>query len=151
MQVVLLKTIDKLGEFGETVDVKKGYARNFLIPQQLAVRATAEAKAKIEKHRQLLVLEEKGRLDVAKARAESAVRKLKFVRKVIDAEERLFGSVTATDVMQQATEAGTELLRSEITMPGEAIKTTGNFTAAVKFHPEVIFNIELIVVADTLS
>ncbi len=149
MQVVLLKTIDTLGEFGETVEVKKGYARNFLIPQQLAVRATTEAKAKIEKHRQLLVLEEKGRLDVAKARAESAVKKLTFVRKVIDAQERLFGSVTETDVMQRAAEVGTELLRSEITMPSEAIKTTGNFAAAVSFHPDVSFDIELIVVADT--
>ena len=91
MQVVLLKTIEKLGEFGETIEVKKGYARNFLIPQQMAVRATSEAKAKIEEHRQKLLLEEKGRLDVARARADAAVKQLTFVRNVIDGQDRLFG------------------------------------------------------------
>ena len=151
MQVVLLKTIEKLGEFGETIEVKKGYARNFLIPQQMAVRATSEAKAKIEEHRQKLLLEEKGRLDVARARADAAVKQLTFVRNVIDGQDRLFGSVTVTDVIQQAAEEGTELLRSEITMPSEAIKSTGNFAASVEFHPEVSFEIELIVGADTSS
>ncbi len=151
MQVVLLKTIEKLGEFGETVEVKKGYARNFLIPQQMAVRATSEAKAKIEEHRQKLLLEEKGRLDVARARADAAVKQLTFVRNVIDGQDRLFGSVTVADVIQQAAEEGTELLRSEVTMPSDAIKSTGNFVASVEFHPEVSFEIELIVVADTSS
>ncbi len=151
MQIVLLETIEKLGELGDTVSVKRGYARNYLIPKQIAVRATPQALAKVEKRRQQLLKEEKERLDVAKARTASAAKELTFVRKVIEGQDRLFGSVTITDVIQQAAEAGTELLRAEITLPEEGIKTVGDFSASIKFHPEISFDIKLIVVADSSS
>ncbi len=148
MKVILLEAIAKLGELGDAVEVKPGYARNYLIPQRKAVRATAEAMLAVENRRAQLIKEEKERLDVAKARAESAVKALTIPRRVIDEEGRLFGSVAANDIVQAAEELNTEILRSEILMPEGNIKNTGEFTIPVVVHPEVRFEINVTVVAD---
>ena len=81
MEVVLLEAVIKLGQLGDTVNVKAGYARNYLIPQRKAVRATPDAIAEVEQQRTQLVKEEKKRLDVARARAENAVKSLTFVKR----------------------------------------------------------------------
>ena len=75
MEVILLEKIQNLGDLGELVNVKNGYARNFLIPQKKAVRATQDAKALVEERRRQLAEEESKRVEVAKARAELAVKK----------------------------------------------------------------------------
>ena len=150
MKVILLEAIAKLGELGDAVDVKPGYARNFLLPQRKVVRATAEAIAAVDSRRAELAKEEKARLDVAKARAETAVKSLTISRRVIDEEGRLFGSVTSNDIVESASEFDTEILRSEILMPEGNIKNTGEYDIPVTVHPEVTFNIQVSVVADTL-
>ncbi len=149
MKVILLESIANLGELGETVEVRPGYARNCLIPQRKAVRETPEAVTAVENRRQLLLKEEKERLDVAKARAETAVKELTMRRRVIDEEGRLFGSVTANDIVQAAQEHETELLRSEILMPEGNIKNIGEYDVTVVVNPEVRFDIKVSVVADT--
>ncbi len=148
MKVILLEAIAKLGELGDTVEVKPGYARNFLIPQQKAVRSTPEAIRAVESRRAELLKEEKERLDVARARADAAVKSLIIRRRVIDEDGRLFGSVTANDIVLAAEQEGTELLRSEILMPEGNIKTTGHYDIPVVVHPEVSFEITMSVVAD---
>lgn len=147
MEVVLLEAVNKLGQLGDTVNVKAGYARNYLIPQRKAVRATPDAIAEVEQQRTQLVKEEKKRLDVARARAEYAVKSLTFVKRVIDDEGRLFGSVSVSEIIERAAESGTELLRSEIDMPSGSIKNTGEHTITVKVHPEVSFDVSITVVA----
>jgi large subunit ribosomal protein L9 len=147
MEVVLLEAVIKLGQLGDTVNVKAGYARNYLIPQRKAVRATPDAIAEVEQQRTQLVKEEKKRLDVARARAEYAVKSLTFVKRVIDDEGRLFGSVSVSEIIERAAESGTELLRSEIDMPSGSIKNTGEHTITVKVHPEVSFDVSITVVA----
>ncbi len=149
MKVILLESVVKLGELGDAVEVKPGYARNYLIPQRKAVRATAEAMAAVDSRREELLKQEKARLDVAKVRAESAVKELTISRRVIDEEGRLFGSVAANDIVQAAEEHDTEILRSELLMPEGNIKNTGEFTIPVVVHPEVRFEIEVTVVSDS--
>ncbi len=150
MKVILLESIAKLGQLGDSVEVKAGYARNFLIPQQKAVRVTAEALAAVESRRAELVKEEKERLDVAKARADTAIRQLTIQRRVIDDEGRLFGSVSIGDIVDAAAEQGTEILRSEVDMPDGNIKNTGEYQVHVNIHPEISFEIDVAVVADDL-
>ena len=147
MEVILLEAVQKLGQLGDTVQVKNGYARNYLIPQKKAVRATPEAIARVEERRAQLLKEEKERLDVAQARADTAVKQLHLVKRVIDDTGRLFGSVSTTEIIDKAAEAGTEILRSEIDMPGGPIKETGDHEITVKVHPEVSFNITISVAA----
>ena len=116
----------------------------------MAVRSTPEAIAAVESRRAELLKEEKHRLDVAAARAEAAVKELTTSRRVIDEEGRLFGSVTANEIVDLAAEQGTEILRSEIIMPDNNIKNTGEFVIPVNVHPEVSFEIKVTVVADNL-
>ena len=148
MKIILLEKIAKLGDLGDTVVVKPGYARNYLLPQKKAVRATPEAEAEVLKRREKLLLEEKSRLDVAKARADAAPKSLTFKRSVIDSEGRLFGSVTSGDVVAAAAEAGIEFLRSEVSLSDGTIKTVGEYSAEVKFHPEVAIELAIEVVAE---
>ena len=150
MKVILLESVGKLGQIGDAVEVKSGYARNYLIPQKMAVRSTPEAVAAVESRRAELLKEEKHRFDVAAARAEAAVKELTTSRRVIDEEGRLFGSVTANEIVELAAEQGTEILRSEIIMPDNNIKNTGEFVVPVNVHPEVTFEIKVTVVADNL-
>ena len=150
MKVILLESVGKLGQIGDAVEVKSGYARNYLIPQKMAVRSTPEAIAAVESRRAELLKEEKHRFDVATARAEAAVKELTTSRRVIDEEGRLFGSVTANEIVELAAEQGTEILRSEIIMPDNNIKNTGEFVIPVNVHPEVSFEIKVTVVADNL-
>lgn len=150
MKVILLESVGKLGQIGDAVEVKSGYARNYLIPQKMAVRSTPEAIAAVESRRAELLKEEKHRFDVATARAEAAVKELTTSRRVIDEEGRLFGSVTANEIVELAAEQGTEILRSEIIMPDNNIKNTGEFVIPVNVHPEVTFEIKVTVVADNL-
>ena len=147
MEVILLEPINRLGELGDTVQVKAGFARNFLIPQRKAVRATLEAKEEVEKRRSQLVTEEKERLDVAKARADAAIKILTFAMNVIDEEGRLFGSVSTSEIVDQAAADGTEILRSEVDMPDGPIKNTGEYVVNVKLHPEVNYELNVIVTA----
>lgn len=151
MEVILLEAVQKLGQLGDTVQVKSGYARNYLIPQKKAVRATAEALAKVGERRAQLVREEKDRLDVAKARADAAVKTLHITKHVVDETGKLFGSVSTTEIIDKAAEAGTEILRSEIDMPGGLIKVTGDHVITVRVHPEVSFDMTLVVEADSLE
>ena len=143
--------VQKLGQLGDTVQVKPGYARNYLIPQKKAVKATAEALARVEERRTQLVREEKDRLDVAQARADAAVKTLHITKHVVDETGKLFGSVSTTEIIDKAAEAGTEILRSEIDMPGGLIKVTGEHVINVRVHPEVNFDITLVVEADSLE
>ena len=151
MKVILLESIAKLGQLGDAVEVKPGYARNFLIPKQKAVRATTEAFEEVVRRRARLAQEEKERLDVAQARADTTVRSLKFAKRTIDEEGRLFGSVTISDIIAEAERQGSEILRSEIDMLEGTIKNTGEYTIRVKFHPEVAFDVQVTVVSNEIG
>ncbi|MEM7195987.1 MAG: 50S ribosomal protein L9 [Pseudomonadota bacterium] len=147
MEIILLEKIQNLGDLGEVVNVKNGYARNYLIPQKKAVLATEDAKAKVEERRRQLAEEEGKRLEGAKARAELAVKEISLTR-LCSEEGKLYGSVSPADIAEAMTEAGTNIEKSEVFLPEGPIKQTGEFSADVILHPEVRFAVTVSVAGE---
>ncbi len=147
MEVILLEKIQNLGDLGSLVKVKNGYARNYLIPQKKAVRATEDAKALVEERRRALAEEEGKRLESAQARADLATKEISVVR-LCSEEGRLYGSVTPADIAATMTEAGTRIEKSEVFLPEGPLKNTGEFEADVILHPEVRFAFKVNVIGE---
>ncbi|MBS1269727.1 MAG: 50S ribosomal protein L9 [Gammaproteobacteria bacterium] len=152
MEVMLLEQVQNLGEIGDVVRVRSGYARNFLIPHGKASAATKENKARLEEHRKELEAAEAERLNEARRRAALLEnRSLEIKRKVAEPEEgKLFGSVTAADIADtvNAAVANGNLERSEINLGEGPLKTTGEYKISVFLHPEVHIELAVNVVAE---
>ena len=136
MDVILLEKISNLGELGDLVSVKPGYARNFLVPQGKAVWATSEARTRVDERRRELAQLDAERLEVAQAKSDLLPAGLTLQRKAGE-EGRLFGSVAALDVVDSLAHVGITIQRSEISMPDGPIKDIGEHTVEVILHPEV--------------
>jgi large subunit ribosomal protein L9 len=148
MQVILLEAVENLGKLGDTVKVKPGYARNYLLPQGKAMLATKENLAEIEAHRAELERQEAEALAMAKTRAEELEgREIVVVRKAGD-EGKLFGSVGPADISEALAKQGAEVERQEIRLPVDSIRQTGVYSVGVHLHTEVETTITLRVVAD---
>ncbi len=148
MQVILLEAVENLGKLGDTVKVKPGYARNFLLPKGKAMPATKENLKQIEAHRAELERQETEALAMAKARAEELEgREIVVVRKAGD-EGKLFGSVGPVDIAEALAKQGAEVERQEIRLPVDSIRQTGEYSIGVHLHAEVETSITLRVVAD---
>ncbi len=148
MEIVLLEKIKNVGELGDVVTVKNGYARNFLIPQKKAVLATEDAKTKVEEKRRKLAEEEGQRLEGAKARAELASKAITLSR-LCAAEGQLYGSVTPADIATALSTAEMTFDKSEIVQPDGLIKQIGEHEAEVVLHPDVRFTVKIIVNEDS--
>ncbi|OOF45852.1 50S ribosomal protein L9 [Rodentibacter trehalosifermentans] len=149
MQVILLDKIAHLGNVGDQVDVKSGFARNFLIPQGKAVMAT---KANIEHFEaRRAELEEKAAKALAAAvdRAErlEALGSVTIASKAGD-EGRLFGAITTRDVAEAVVAAGVEIAKSEVRLPNGPIRTLGDHDVRFQLHGEVFASLNVIVVAE---
>lgn len=148
MQVILLEAVENLGKLGDTVKVKPGYARNFLLPQGKAMPATKENLAEVEAHRAELERQEAEALAAARARAEQLEgREVTVVRKAGD-EGKLFGSVGPADIAEALSKEGVEVERQEIRLPADTIRQTGEYSIGIHLHAEVETAITLQVVAD---
>ncbi len=148
MEVILLDRIHNLGDLGDLVNVKPGYARNYLIPHKFAVPATDEAKHQVEERRKELAKMAAERLKSAKARSELATRSITLARKVASEEGHLFGSVAPGDVAEALSNDDITIERAEVTMPEGPIKTLGTYEVDVILHPEVRFTVTVEVVAE---
>ena len=144
MDVILLERIDKLGQMGDVVKVKTGYARNFLLPQKKALRATDANRTYFESRRSELEavnLERKGE-------AEAVAKKMEGLHLVLVRQAgeggQLYGSVTARDVADGLEEVGVTMDRGQVEL-NAAIKQLGKFTVPVKLHPEVSVDIDVTV------
>jgi large subunit ribosomal protein L9 len=142
MQVILLERIGRLGQMGDVVNVKDGYARNFLLPQKKALRATEENLARFEKDRAQLEARD---LELKKE-AEAVAGKLAgqnflAIRQAGDTGQ-LYGSVTTRDIAEVVTAGGFTIDRRQIVMD-RPIKTLGLHQTRVALHPEVIVQIML--------
>ncbi|CAK4069764.1 MULTISPECIES: 50S ribosomal protein L9 [Vibrio] len=148
MQVILLDKIGKLGALGETVNVKSGYARNFLIPQGKAVMATKANVEMFEARRAELEAKAAEQLSAAEARAEkiNALEAVVLASKAGD-EGKLFGSIGTRDIADAITAAGVEVVKSEVRLPEGALRNTGEFEISVQLHSEVFATVTLQVVA----
>lgn len=148
MNVILLERIGKLGDLGDEVAVKPGYARNFLIPKGKAVRATAENRAVFEERRAELERVAAERLSEAQERAAKlADLSITLVVKAGD-EGKLYGSVGTQDIAEAVIAKGVEVEKSEIRLPEGPIRTVGEYEIDLQFHSDVTVPIRVAVVPE---
>ena len=149
MQVILLDKVVNLGTLGEIVKVKDGYARNFLIPQGRARRATEANKAEFEAKRAELEKAAAGKLAEMQAQGEKlAGTTIKLTQKA-GVDGRLFGSVTNFDIAEELGKQGYKVQKSQVRMPNGPIKTTGDSTVSVALHTDVVVDINVTVLGET--
>ena len=138
MEVILLKKVQRLGGFGDKVSVKAGFARNYLIPRNIAVAATPENVAGFEARRAELERREAEALAEAGRRAAAFEEVEITVLRKAGEEGRLFGSVGPADVAQALGEAGHEVARQQVRMPGgDPIRQLGEYDVAIHVHADM--------------
>ena len=147
MQVILLDKIGNLGSLGDQVNVKAGYARNFLIPQGKAVMATKANVEMFETRRAELEANVAKQLAAAEVRAESVNALEVTIASKSGDEGKLFGSIGNRDIADAATAAGVAIAKSEVRLPEGALRTTGSFEVSIQLHSEVFATLKLEVVA----
>ena len=148
MKLILLQKVVNLGGLGDTVSVKPGYGRNFLVPQGKAVPATAANVAMFEAKR----AEYQAKADAVLADAQKRLEGLEGAEVTIAAnastEGKLFGSVTTRDVAEALTAAGHKVEKSEVVMGEGPIRRTGEFEVTVNLHAEVSTKVKVHVVGE---
>ena len=148
MQIILLEKVVNLGNLGDLVKVKDGYARNFLIPQGKAKRATPVAMKEFEAKRAELEKAAAEKLDAAKAFAEKVEGVVITVARKAGVDGRLFGSVTNHDVADGLKLLGFEIEKSDIRMPTGPLKMVGESSLEVSLHTDVLATIKVVVVGE---
>ena len=147
MQVILLEKVSNLGNLGDVVKVKDGYARNFLIPTRLARRATQAAIQEFEARRAELEKAAADKLAAAQALGEQMAGKTVRISQRAGVDGRLFGSVTNHDVAEGLEKMGLKVAKSQVRMPNGPLKTVGEHTVSVAPHTDVVVDITVQVVA----
>ena len=137
MQIILMEKVVNLGALGDVVNVKNGYARNFLIPQGKAKRATDAAKAEFEAKRVELEKKAAEILAAAVARGEKLEGYMVQVTQKAGVDGRLFGSVTNSDISEALTKQGFDVKKGEVVMPNGPLKTIGDFPIVLDLHTDV--------------
>ena len=148
MQVILLERVQSLGELGDSVKVKPGYARNYLIPQGKAVIATARNLAEFEARRAELERQEAEALAVVQARADALEGVEVTLARKTGEEGKLFGSVGPQDIADALTEAGKPVARHEVRLPYDTLRQVGDYQVGVHLYADVEASISVHVVAE---
>ena len=149
MQIILLEKVVNLGGLGDVVKVKDGYARNYLIPQGFAKRATAANMAEFEARRAELERLQAEKLAAAQELAGKLEGLMVQVTRKAGMDGRLFGSVTNADVAEAMAAQGYEIERSAIRMPEGPLKSVGDVQLEVALHSDVVTTITVSVLGDT--
>jgi large subunit ribosomal protein L9 len=149
MQIILLDKVVNLGNLGDIVRVKDGFARNFLIPTGRARRATTTAKAEFEAKRVELEKAAAGKLAESQAQGEKLAGKTFKLTQKAGVDGRLFGSVTNQDIADSLEKEGFKVLKSQIRLPNGPIKTVGDNTVSVALHTDVVVEITVTVYGET--
>lgn len=148
MEIILLETIDRLGGLGDLVNVRPGFARNYLLPKGKAKLATAENIAEIAERRAELEKHEADMLKAAKARADQLEGLEISITAKSGGEGKLFGSVTNANITEAVNEKGIELEKSEVRMPEGPIRLAGEYDIDLHLHAEVNATIKLTVIGE---
>ena len=148
MQVILLEKVVNLGNLGDVVKVKDGFARNFLIPQRMARRATTAAVAEFEAKRADLEKAAAEKLSAAQAQGEKLNGLTVQISQKAGVDGRLFGSVTNFDIAEALTKQGFPVEKAQIRMPQGPLKTTGDHSVAVALHTDVVVDITVAVLGE---
>jgi large subunit ribosomal protein L9 len=150
MKVILTQDVDTLGQKGDVVEVKPGYGRNFLIPRSLAVVAsTSNVKRYEEEVRQQARQLEQKRKDAEAMTARLSQTEI-VLQKPVGEEERLFGTVTTQEIVDELKKLGYDVDRRKVSL-NQDIRTLGTYTAAVRLHPEHTAEVKVTVVPESLS
>jgi large subunit ribosomal protein L9 len=149
MQVILLEKVGKLGNLGDVVKVKQGYARNFLIPSKLARRATDEAIKEFENRRADLEKAAAAKLSAAQSLGEQLAGKTVRIAQKAGVDGRLFGSVTNSDIAEGLTKMGFAVQKAQVRLPNGPLKIVGEHVVSVAPHGEVVVDVTVQVVAQT--
>ncbi|MEO5607167.1 MAG: 50S ribosomal protein L9 [Polaromonas sp.] len=149
MQIILLDKVVNLGNLGEVVKVKDGYARNFLIPSGRARRATALAMKEFEAKRAELEKAAAAKLAESQAHGEKLAGSTVKLTQKAGVDGRLFGSVTNADIAQEVSKQGFAVTKSQIRLPNGLIKTTGDHPVSVALHTDVTVEITVTVYGET--
>ena len=149
MEIILLDKIANLGGLGDKVNVKSGYARNFLFPQGKAVPATKANVEKFEARRAELEAKIADELAAAQARAEK-VEALENVTIAAPAgdEGKLFGSVGTRDIAEAITAAGVDVSKAEVKLPTGTLRETGEYEIDLQLHSDVMTAVKLVIIAE---
>jgi large subunit ribosomal protein L9 len=148
VEVILLENVRNLGNLGTKVAVNGGFARNYLIPQKVAVPATPENVADFEARRAELERLAQEKLSAAQARADALAGKEFTIAANAGDEGKLFGSIGTRDVAEVITDSGHDVSKSEVRMPYGAIRNVGEYDIALQLHSEVTTDIKLNVVPE---
>ncbi|HEJ5407653.1 TPA: 50S ribosomal protein L9 [Pseudomonas aeruginosa] len=148
MEVILLEKVANLGNLGDKVNIKGGYARNFLLPQGKATVATAENVAAFEARRAELEKAVAEKKAAAEARAAQLSELVVTLGAHAGDEGKLFGSIGTRDIAEAVSAAGYPLEKAEVRLPNGALRNTGEFDVAVHLHTDVETTLKLIIVAE---
>ncbi|MEY4318821.1 MAG: 50S ribosomal protein L9 [Limnohabitans sp.] len=149
MQIILLDKVVNLGNLGEIVKVKDGYARNFLIPSGRARRATEAAIKEFEARRAELEKAAAAKLAEAQAQGEKLSGTTVKLSQKAGVDGRLFGSVTNFDIAEELNKAGYPVAKAQVRMPTGPIKVVGDSTVSVALHTDVVVDITVAVYGET--
>jgi len=149
MQVILLERVVNLGQLGEIVKVKDGFARNYLIPQGKARRATETAIKEFEARRVDLERAQSERLDAARSVSERLNGATVQIVAKAGVDGRLFGSVTNFDIAEALVKQGFEVAKGQIRMPTGPLKAIGEHKVTVALHSDVVSEITVTVLGET--
>lgn len=148
MQVILLEKINKLGKLGDTVEVKSGYARNYLLPLGKATEATPANLQKLEERRAELEAEQAAVLADAQARGEKLNGIVITMSVKAGSEGRLFGAVTSQDIAEAVTNAGVKLEKRDVRIADGSIRSIGEHEIVLNLHADVVVSLQVNVVAE---
>ncbi|HEV3104658.1 MAG TPA: 50S ribosomal protein L9 [Trinickia sp.] len=148
MQIILLEKVVNLGNLGDIVKVKDGYARNFLIPKKQARRATKAAIAEFEVRRAELEKVAAERLAAAQAQGEKMAGLTVQIAQKAGVDGRLFGSVTNADVAEALTKQGFTVEKAQVRMPVGPLKIVGDHPVHVSLHTDVLVDVTVSVLGE---
>ena len=148
MQVILMDKVVNLGNLGDVVRVKDGYARNFLIPQRIARRATSAAIAEFEAKRAELEKAAAEKLAAAQAQGEKLNGLTVQISQKAGVDGRLFGSVTNFDIAEALTKQGFPVEKAQVRLPQGPLKAVGDHPVSVALHTDVVVEIVVAVLGE---
>ena len=148
MEIILIQDVDRLGNKNDIVNVKDGFARNFLIPQKKAIAATETAKKVLAENTKQRAHKEAKLKEAALAIAEKIVNKKLTIGAKTSSSGKIFGSVNTIQLAEAINKKGFEIDRKQIILPEDSIKEVGTYSAKIKLYKDVIVDIEFEVIAE---
>lgn len=148
MQVILVENVDNLGRLGDVVQVRSGYARNYLLPKGIARMATPDNINEIEARRAELERAEQERFEAARARKEQLEGQRISIAARVGSEGKLFGSISAGDIADALTAAGMEVEKREVRLPEGPLRVLGEFEIGVHLYSDIDTTVTVVVEAE---